>query len=59
MKQIKQNRGKLSHGVAPSHTVVAKAAMVKVGFELAEHPPSSPDLAPSNYRLFKIKKTLT
>ena len=64
---IKEKRqGILSHGVrllhdnAPVHTVaVAKAAVDECGFEEIEHPPYSPDLAPSDYYLFsKLKKDL-
>lgn len=32
--------------------VVAKAAIVKTGFELVEHPLYSPDLAPNDLRPF-------
>jgi [histone H3]-lysine36 N-dimethyltransferase SETMAR len=61
-----KRRGKLSKGVlfhqdnAPSHTsCVAMAAIHQAGFELVEHPPYSPDLAPSDYRLFpKLKEHL-
>lgn len=31
---------------------MAKAAIAKDGFELAEHPPFSPDLTPIDHRLF-------
>jgi [histone H3]-lysine36 N-dimethyltransferase SETMAR len=61
-----KRRGKLRKGVllhhdnAPSHTsAIAKAAIAKAGFELVEHPPYSPDLAPSDFRLFpKLKEHL-
>lgn len=61
-----KRRGKLRSGVlfhqdnAPSHTsCIAKAAIHQAGFELVEHPPYSPDLAPSDYRLFpKLKEHL-
>ena len=45
---------------APSHTcAVATAAIAQAGFELVKHPPYSPDLAPSDYRLFpKLKEHL-
>ena len=37
---------------APAHMfVVAMAAVHDCGFELADHPPYSPDLAPSDYYL--------
>ena len=59
-------RGKLARGVlfhqdnAPAHkSTVAMAAINECGFELLEHPPYSPDLAPSDYYLFpKLKKEL-
>ena len=58
--------GKLTKGVlfhqdnAPAHkSVVAMAAGHDCGFELIEHPPYSPDLAPSDCFLFpNMKKTL-
>ena len=38
-------------------STVALTAIQKCGFQLVEDPPSSPDLAPSDYYLFpKIKK---
>ena len=38
---------------APAHkSVVAMAAVRDCGFELVDHPPYSPDLAPSDYFLF-------
>ena len=45
---------------APAHkSVVAMAAVRDCGFELVDHPPYSPDLAPSYYFLFpNMKKTL-
>jgi histone-lysine N-methyltransferase SETMAR len=61
-----KRRGKLSRGVlllhdnAPVHTsIVAKAAIEQVGFKELDHPPYSPDLAPSDYYLFsKLKSDL-
>ena len=61
-----KRRGTLSRGVrllhdnAPVHTAaVAKAVVKECGFEEFEHPPYSPDLAPSDYYLFsKLKKDL-
>ena len=58
--------GKLTEGVsfhqdnAPTHkSVVAMAAVCDSGFELVDHPPYSPDLAPSDYFLFpNLKKHL-
>jgi histone-lysine N-methyltransferase SETMAR len=60
-------RGRLTRGVlfhqdnAPAHkSTVAMAAINECGFELLEHPPYSPDLAPSDYYLFpKLKKELS
>ena len=45
---------------APSHTShIAMATAKECGFELLEHPPYSPDLAPSDYYLFpKLKSVL-
>ena len=45
---------------APAHKpVVAMAAVHDCGFELVDHPPYSPDLAPSGYFPFpNMKKTL-
>lgn len=54
-----KRRGKLSQGVlflqdnAPAHT--ARVTLQKIhdlGFQLVDHPPYSPDLAPSDYHLF-------
>jgi len=44
----------------PVHTAaVAKASVKECCFEEIEHPPHSPDLAPSDYYLFsKLKKVL-
>jgi len=56
-----QSRGvRLLHDKAPVHTAaVAKAGVKECGFEEIEHPPYSPDLAPSGYHLFsKLKKDL-
>ena len=61
---IKQKRrGKLSHGVllhqdnAPAHmSAVARAAIRECGFQLLNHPPYSPDLAPSDYHMFRSLK---
>lgn len=58
-----KRRGKLCQGVvfhqdnAPAHTsTVAMAAIRECGFELLQHPPYSPDLAPSDYHLFRNLK---
>jgi histone-lysine N-methyltransferase SETMAR len=40
----------LLHDNAPAHTAaVAKDAVKECGFEEIEHPPYSPDLAPTDY----------
>ncbi|XP_045453244.1 histone-lysine N-methyltransferase SETMAR-like [Melitaea cinxia] len=61
-----KRRGKLRAGVlfhqdnAPAHkAAVAMAAIQETGFELLEHPPYSPDLAPSYFYLFpRLKERL-
>lgn len=61
-----KRRGKLAKGVlllhdnAPVHTAaVAKAAVRECGFTELDHPPYSPDMAPTDYYLFsKLKKYL-
>lgn len=61
-----KRRGKLTKGVlllhdnAPVHkSRIATAALDRCGFEQLEHPPYSPDLAPSDYYLFpNLKKEL-
>lgn len=61
-----KRRGKLRRGVlfhhdnAPAHSsAVAMAAIQQAGFELVDHPPYSPDLAPSDFHLFpKLKEYL-
>ena len=64
---IKSKRpGKLTKGVllhqdnAPAHkSLVAMSTVHDCGFELIDHPPYSPDLAPSDYFLFpNLKKHL-
>lgn len=59
-----KRRGKLSLGVlflhdnAPAHrSEVALTAIRSAGFDLLDHPPYSPDLAPSDFHLFpKLKE---
>ncbi|XP_045451016.1 histone-lysine N-methyltransferase SETMAR-like [Melitaea cinxia] len=61
-----KRRGKLRTGVlfhqdnAPAHkAAVAMAAIQETGFELLEHPPYSPDPAPSDFYLFpRLKERL-
>jgi histone-lysine N-methyltransferase SETMAR len=58
-----KRRGKLSRGIlllhdnAPSHSSrIAQAALDECGFEQLCHPPYSPDLAPSDFFLFRLLK---
>jgi [histone H3]-lysine36 N-dimethyltransferase SETMAR len=60
---IEKRRGKLTKGVlllhdnAPAHTArVAQAAIRDCGFEQLNHPAYSPDLAPSDFYLFRLLK---
>ena len=63
---IEKRRGKLStiplllHDNAPAHkSHVARAALLKCGFEEMVHPPYSPDLSPCDFHLFpNLKKHL-
>ena len=50
----------LLHDNAPSHTSqLAIRAAARAGYEILQHPPYSPDLAPSDYFLFhQMKKPL-
>jgi len=50
----------LHHENEPAHTShVATATIHDCGFELLSHPPYSPDLAPSHFRLFRhLKESL-
>ena len=42
---------------APAYkSVVAMAAIHECGFKLVQHPPYSPDLAPSDFHMFPKKK---
>ena len=55
-----RGRGKLTKGEdhAPVHkSVIAMAAIYDCGYKLIEHPPYSPDLAPSDFHLFPKLKT--
>lgn len=59
-----KRRGKLTAGVmilhdnAPVHkSRVAQASLQQCGFEQLNHPPYSPDLAPSDYYLFRNLKS--
>ncbi|GBP45039.1 Histone-lysine N-methyltransferase SETMAR [Eumeta japonica] len=64
---IQKRRGKLSRGVlflqdnASVHTArVSRQALKDTGFSEIDHPPYSPDLAPSDYFLFSnLKKGVT
>ncbi|GBP07494.1 Mariner Mos1 transposase [Eumeta japonica] len=63
---VQKRRGKLSRGVlflqdnASVHTArVSRQALKDTGFSEIDHPPYSPDLAPSDYFLFSnLKKEL-
>jgi histone-lysine N-methyltransferase SETMAR len=50
----------LLHDNAPAHRALAtKKKLAYLGFQCLDHPPSSPDLAPSDYHLFPgLKKQL-
>jgi histone-lysine N-methyltransferase SETMAR len=58
-----KRRGKLSHKVlllhdnAPAHSAkIAQAAIKECNFQQLRHPPYSPDLAPSDFYLFRLLK---
>jgi len=62
---LKEKRhGKITKGVlflhdnAPAHRALAtQQKLAYLGFQFLYHPPCSPDLAPSDYRLFpELKK---
>jgi len=64
---LKENRrGKVTKGVlflhdnAPVHRALAtQKKLAYLGFQCLDHPPHSPDLAPSDYHLFPgLKKTI-
>jgi len=48
------------HDSAPAHRALAtQKKLAYLGFQCLDHPPYSPDLAPSDYRLFPgLKKQL-
>ena len=47
----------LLHDNAPVHmSVKSQAAIRQCGFQQLNHPPYSPDLAPSDYFLFRVMK---
>jgi transposase len=52
---------KLLHGNATPHTAGKICETIeKMGWEIIEHPPHSPDLAPSDFHLFgKLKEHLS
>jgi len=62
---LKENhRGKITkgvlflHDIAPAHrTLVTQKKLAYLGFQCLDHPPYSPDLAPSDYHLFPGLKT--
>jgi len=54
-----KRRGKVTKGVlflhdnAPAHrTLATRKKLAYLGFQCLDHPPSSPDVAPSDYHLF-------
>jgi histone-lysine N-methyltransferase SETMAR len=60
-----KRRGRLSAGVlllhdnAPVHmSAKSQAAIWQFGFQQLNHPPYSPDLAPSDYFLFRVMKKI-
>jgi len=61
-----KRRGKVINGVlflhdnVPAHRALAtQKKLAYLGFECLDHPPYSPDLAPSDYHLFPgLKKTI-
>ena len=61
-----KRRGKVTkgflflHGNAPAHRALAtQKILAYLGFQYLDHPPYSPDLAPSDYHLFLgLKKQL-
>ena len=61
-----KRRGKVTKGVlflhdnSPAHrTLATRKKLAYLGFQCLDHPPYSPDLAPSDYRLFPgLKKQL-
>ena len=55
IKEIR--RGKLAAGVLLHKSRVVQAAIRKCKFEQLNHPPYSPDLAPSDYYLFRNLKS--
>jgi len=66
LKEKRPRRGKVTKGVlflhnnAPLHRALAtQKKLAYLGFQCLDHPPYSPDLAPSDYRLFPgLKKQL-
>ena len=62
---MEKRRGKVTKGVlflhdnAPAHQALAtQKKLAYLGFQYLDHPPCSPDLAPSDYHLFPgLKKT--
>jgi len=56
----KVTKGLFLHGNAPAHwTLATQKKLAYLGFQCLDHPPYSPDLAPSDYHLFHgLKKTI-
>jgi len=55
-----KRRGKVTKDNAPAHrALVTQKKLAYLGFQYLDHPPYSPDLAPSDYHLFPgLKKQL-
>jgi transposase len=54
-------RRMLTKGIIPlhdvwHHTVACTSALIKLNWEIFDHPPYSPDLVPSDYHLFSKMK---
>ena len=55
-RPVKLIKGVLFHNAPAHNSVVAMAVVHVCGFEMVDHPPYSPDLAPSDYFLFPNMK---
>jgi histone-lysine N-methyltransferase SETMAR len=52
-----KRRGKVLHDNDPAHRALAtQKKLAYLGFQCLDHPPHSPDLAPSDYHLFPGQK---
>ena len=59
-RESHQGGGLFLHDNAPAHRALAtQNKLAYLGFQCLDHPPYSPDLAPSDYHLFPgLKKTI-